>query len=60
MAYYRLSYREGGRSGASEEFEALDDIQAVQEASRRSQGEPAELWCARRKVTNLPSGRAGS
>lgn len=49
MAYYRLYFVEEGHFQGVEEFEAIDDEQAIESASRIT-GTVMELSCEGRKV----------
>lgn len=62
LAYYRL-YMLGSAEGrfiGFEEFDAVDDVEAVKLAEPHVGARPLELWCGKRKVKSFPaSGEPG-
>ena len=57
MSYYRLYLLDspGGRFVGFEEFEAVDDAEALRMAEQVPGGQARELWCGKRKVKTFSS-----
>ena len=55
MSYYRLYTleRADGRFIGFEEYDAVDDVEAVRAAERHCGSHPLELWCGKRKVRSF-------
>lgn len=51
---YMLNEPEG-RFVGFEEFEALDDVDAVRHCGQYAGERPLELWCGARKVRSIPA-----
>jgi hypothetical protein len=53
MAYYRLYHIRGAHFSRSEEIEAADDRQAIDQAERLSGTRSAELWRGGLKIKHI-------
>jgi hypothetical protein len=50
MPYYRLYHVKHDHFAGVDDFEAVDDVQAVRHAGSLDGTATAELWCGKRKI----------